>query len=342
LGICHFIGFWDAYWNEKKMSAVPELVSTTTPHNRPSHNLAAAITWAASKQTYFTVRLLVDRDRRDDAYRAYAYFRWVDDRLDEGGLSAAERVAFVERQGRLVEELYRGGLPETLSQESLSAEERMLVALVENDREPDSGLQSYIRHMMAVMAFDAERRGRLITESELRIYTRWLAVAVTEALHYFIGSRCGAPQTDMRYLAATGAHVIHMLRDTLEDVEAGYINVPREVVEAGGIDPGDVDSPAYRAWVKRRVELARDTFRAGRAYLEAVENPRCRLAGYAYMARFESVLDAIERDDYRLRATYPERKTLWAALEMGRAMADGMVHPRPVVVLLRRVSSAKG
>jgi len=309
------------------MSVVTEILDTSPPRT-----LAPAITWAASKQTYYTVRLLVDRDRRDDAYRAYAYFRWVDDQLDEGGLSAAGRAAFVERQGRLVEELYRGIQPEGLCEE-----ERLLAALVQNDREPDSGLQSYVRHMMAVMAFDAERRGRLISEAELRAYTRWLAVAVTEALHYFIGHSCGVPRCEFRYLAAMGAHVTHMLRDTLEDVEAGYINIPREVVEAHAIRPDDVDRPAYRAWVKRRVELARSYFQAGRAYLEQVESPRCRLAGYAYMARFESVLDAIEREGYRLRAAYPECKTLGAALGMAGTMLAGVTFPRLAVALPRRI-----
>jgi phytoene/squalene synthetase len=55
-------------------------------------SLAAAITSAASRQTYYTVRFLVDRPRRADAYRAYAYFRWVDDVLDgeaTGGSSGA-------------------------------------------------------------------------------------------------------------------------------------------------------------------------------------------------------------------------------------------------------------
>ena len=37
--------------------------------------LAESITWAASKQTYLTIRYLVDRDRVADAYRTYAYFR---------------------------------------------------------------------------------------------------------------------------------------------------------------------------------------------------------------------------------------------------------------------------
>lgn len=34
---------------------------------------AASITKAASKQTYYTIRFLVDRQKVPDAYRAYAY-----------------------------------------------------------------------------------------------------------------------------------------------------------------------------------------------------------------------------------------------------------------------------
>ena len=303
----------------------------------PDQQLARSITWAASKQTYYTVRFLVDRDRADDAYRAYAYFRWVDDRLDEGDLSAPQRTAFIERQSELVNRFYRGE-----RSPHLLAEERLLAALVRGDGEPDSGLQSYIRHMMAVMAFDAERRGRLISETELNNYTHWLAIAATEALHYFIGHCCKPPQNGLRYLAATGAHITHMLRDMVEDIEAGYVNVPHEVIESVGSFPHDVHNPAYRAWVKQRVEQARDCFRAGQIYLDRLENARCRLAGYAYMARFESVLDAIERDDYRLRAAYPECKTLGAGFKMSQAMLLQAVTQRQPVALSRRISTVEG
>ncbi len=44
--------------------------------------LARRITWASSKQSYLTARLLADRDLADDCLRAYAYFRWADDRID--------------------------------------------------------------------------------------------------------------------------------------------------------------------------------------------------------------------------------------------------------------------
>ncbi len=308
-----------------------------TNQGHPSQQLAPSITWKASKQTYFTVRLLADRDRTADAYRAYAYFRWVDDQLDEGGMNAAERLALVTRQSKLVERLYRGEWVQ-----HLLPQERLLADLIRVDREPDSGLQSYICHMMAVMVFDAERRGRLVTGAELENYTRWLATAVTEALHYFIGNGCGSPHDEQRYRAATGAHITHLLRDTLDDIEAGYINIPREIIEANGISPQDIQAPAYRTWVMQRVQRARDCFQAGRAYLESVENNRCKLAGYAYIARFDSVLDAIERDDYRLRADYRECKTLRSGLEMGWKMLWPAVNRRQPISLERHISAAEG
>ena len=51
-----------------------------------------------------------------------------------------------------------------------------------------------------------------------------------------------------------------------------------------------MNSEAFRAWVKSRVQLAREYFEAGKGYFARVQNLRCRLAGFAYIARFEWVL----------------------------------------------------
>jgi phytoene/squalene synthetase len=280
--------------------------------NDSSQSLAAQITQAASKQTYYTVRYLVDRPLIPDAYRAYAYFRWVDDYLDQEDIDKPQRMAFVRRQQALMEHCYQGKpLP------PLADEERMLVDLIDKDFQKASGLQAYICNMMAVMAFDAERRGRLISQAELVDYTRWLATAVTEALHYFIGHDQFSPRGEARYLAAAAAHIVHMLRDTAEDVEAGYYNIPEEYLQAHGISARDVESAPYRAWVRGRVQLASSYFTAGRGHLAQVENLRCRLAGYAYIARFEGVLGAIAAENYRLRPDYAEYKRRSAALQMG-------------------------
>jgi phytoene/squalene synthetase len=216
-------------------------------------SLASSITRAASKQTCYTIRLLVDRERVDDAYRAYAYFRWVDDVLDGDTASPSERWAFLERQKSLLESCYRGEAPQ-----NVNLQEKMLVELVQRDPEKDSGLGAYLRNMMLLMDFDAKRRGRLISQVELNEYTRWLAIAVTENLHHFIGHGQFAPHDESRYLAVSAAHITHMLRDTFDDVHAGYYNIPREVLEANHIGPQDIHIDAYRAWVKSRVSLARE------------------------------------------------------------------------------------
>jgi phytoene/squalene synthetase len=298
------------------MSTIAERIDLTRPPRPSGAGLAAAITRAASAQSYYTIRLLADRDRAADAYRAYAYFRWVDDRVDGDGSSADIR-AFLRRQQALLDAGYGGRMPG-----DLCPEEWLLAELIAGDSEADSGLQAYLRYMMAVMAGDAGRRGRVVSAAELDANALRLATAVMEALLHFIGH--GPAPREGRYAAVLGAGIIHMLRDAHEDVAAGYYNVPAEYLAAHGIGPGDIDHPAYRDWAAGRVALAREQFRQGREFIARLENPRRRLAGYAYVARFEWMARLIERDGYRLRAEYPERKSPAAALWMAWQTVTGL------------------
>jgi len=274
-------------------------------------NPAATITKAASKQTYYTILLLVDRGRVDDAMQAYAYFRWLDDVLDSDSGSRTERISLLERQKSLLEKCYLGY---TLG--DINDQEQMLVKLIQRDHEENSGLQSFLRNMMQVLDFDAKRRGRLISNVELTQYTHSLAVAVTDVLHHFIGHVQPSSNNGARYMAATGAHITHLLRDTLEDIQAGYFNIPQEYLTAKGISPQDVESEYYRDWIRERSSQARACFQSGKEYLAQVESVRCRIAGYAYIAPFELVLEALERSDYRLTSKYPMGTGLGAAMRM--------------------------
>ena len=291
--------------------------------NRMIITPASAITKAASKQAYYTIRFLVDRDLVEDAYRAYAYFRWVDDVIDAGLSTAPERMAFLERQTYLLEDCYVGN-----SSKSSTPEEKMLIQLIQRDHRKNIGLQIYLRNMMKVMEFDTERRGRLISQDELDRYTRHLACAVTEAMHYFIGHDYYAPHNESRYLAVTGAHIVHMLRDAYEDLRMGYYNIPREVLEAGKIQPQDIQSMAYREWVRGRIQLARRYFQAGKSYIAQLANLRCRLAAFAYIARFEWLLNTIEQEADMLRPEYRERKSFRTISRMGLLILSSMIDSR--------------
>jgi phytoene/squalene synthetase len=251
--------------------------------------------------------------------RAYAYFRWVDDVIDVSAETAEQRIFFITRQKALVDALYRKEHPSPLR-----AEEEMVADLIANDRGENSGLQSFIRSFLDVLEFDAHPKGRFISQAELTWYSGCLGQSVTDAIQYFIGNGQAYPNADNHYLAATAAHITHMLRDMSEDLAEGFVNIPQEWLEAHNISmdtndirPEDVTNPPFRAWVQSQVEQAREYFGRGKRYLDELDVLRCKIAGYWYSARFECVLDAIERDGFVLRTQYGVRRKSSTWFKMG-------------------------
>jgi len=274
-------------------------------------SMAKNITFTGSKQTYYTARFMVDKDLVNDFFRAYAYFRWADDIIDVSSKSQDDRIAFITRQRQLIDGLYQKK-PMIVQ----SVEEEILEDLIHNDREKSSGLQSFIRNMFAIIEFDANRKGRLISQDELSWYSNRLSRSVTDGLQYFIGNGYPYPTSANHYLAAIGAHIAHLLRDMLPDTADGFINIPREYLDAHKITPEDITHPAFIAWVKQRVGQAREYFFEGQKYFNQLNLLRCKIVGYWYSARFMCVLDTIERDHYILREAYNERQKLSAWLKI--------------------------
>ena len=277
--------------------------------------LARSITWTGSKQTYYIARLMVDKPLMNDFYQAYAYFRWADDVIDVTARTDDERISFIKRQRALIEGLYQNK-----PQADLTPEEEILADLIHRDRGENRGLESFVRNMFAIIEFDAYRKGQLISGQELEWYTNCLGQAVVDGLQYFIGNGHPYPTADNRILAAVAAHITHLLRDMLPDMEDGFINIPREYVQGHDINLEDVSGSFFRAWVRDRVSQARQYFREGKHYLDTIEVLRCKIVGYWYCARFEGVLDTLERDDYVLRAEYNERHkfSTWLRLVLER------------------------
>ncbi len=263
--------------------------------------LARSITKEASKQTYYTARYMVDRNLVDDFFRAYAYFRWMDDMIDETIESQNERFLFIKGQRELIDALYHKQTPS-----SLNVYEEIIAVLIGNDHKANSKLKSFISNMFAIVEFDAYRKGQIITENQLEWYTNCVAKSTTDGLQYFIGNNHQYPTTDNQYFAAKGAHIVHLLRDTVEDMQNGFFNVPKEYIELNGIDLSQLESSAFRAWVHERTAKAREYFIKGKHYLETLKVLRCKTVGLWYCARFESILDKIEDENYLLRSNYKE------------------------------------
>ena len=264
--------------------------------------LARSIVWNSSKQSYLTAVLLADRGLVDDCLRGYAYFRWADDQIDTGCPASDNCQAFIRREKALAEACYRGERPA-----GLRPEEAILADLIAHDRGTSDRLQSFIRNFFWVLEFDAARRGRIVSAQELESYSTHLAKAVMDGFQYFIGNAHAYPPAPDRITAVLGAHRTHMLRDLREDLPLGYINLPAEVLPGGALPPNE---ETLREWARRETAAARRMLHDGRRYIDSLDHLRCKLAGTWYCARFDRVLDLIERDGYRLRAEYPERKSL--------------------------------
>ncbi len=261
--------------------------------------LARQITWNNSKQTYFIGRLMVDRNLVDDFYRAYAYLRWIDDIIDEVAQTDEERTDFIKRQRKLVNSIF-----EDVTGSDFKPEEMILVNLVRNNIALKKGLESFIKNVFAIIEFDAQRKGQPINKKDLDWYIECLGKAVIDGLQYFIGNNHDYPTTANRHLASTAAHITHLLRDTMEDIANGFINIPKEYLEKHPFNLSDPSRPEFTIFVKERVLLARAYFRDGKKYIDNLSILRCKIVGYLYCTRFEHILKTIERDNYILRPGY--------------------------------------
>ena len=125
------------------------------------------------------------------------------------------------------------------------------------------------------------------------------------------------PDSDYRYSAARAAHITHLLRDLMDDLENGFFNIPQEQIEVYNIDINTSDTGQLQSWVQSQVNLARRYFQDGKSYLNNLNALRCKLAGFWYCLRFERILDQIERDNYQLRYNYRVNRKPFEWLKMG-------------------------
>jgi len=265
-----------------------------------SAQIAREITHRSSKQTFFTIKLLVDEKLRDDCYRAYDYFRWVDDMVDVVYQDNNQKIEFVERQIFIADALYAGNRSFKLTEE-----ETMLADLIKNDAGSAGLLKSYIYNFLVIIKFDAIRHGNWINTKQLEWYASTLGKAVTDGIQYFVCN--GYPYRDSknRYLAATAAHITHMLRDTKEDLKEGYYNYYAPEMEEQYLFKMEIMDGPDKDWIRSRVNLARRYFNDGKIYLDSLDALRCKIVGYLYCMRFERILDIIEEDGFQLRERYP-------------------------------------
>lgn len=261
--------------------------------------LARKIVRKSSMQTYLTIGILADRQIKDLAYCAYAYFRWLDDKIDVGLKTTKGRNNFLDKQKKLINLAYKGIFSKTKN-----LEENMVIELIKSDTSTDSKLKSYITNFLSIIEFDAKRKGKVVTRRNLDWYSKTIGVAVTDCIIHFIDNKSGSMNHKDMYKAATAAHIVHTLRDMSDDIQEGFYNVPREYIVKHKLKLNKCTSPDLAEWVKDRVYTADNMFNLGIKYLYQSPPSRRRFAALLYCYRFLPLLSDIKYDKYILKPQY--------------------------------------
>ena len=287
------------------MSAAADRHSAATA---PGEAVDAPAAQQAAGSSFYAGMRVLPKPQREAMYAVYAFCRAVDDVADEGG-TRQERQAGLDRWRDDIEALYAGrpaGSAEPLAgavkQFGLAKED--FLAVIDG------------------MAMDAAEDIRAPDASTLDLYCDRVASAVGR-LSVRIFGVSPARGVDLAHHLGRALQKTNILRDIDEDAAMGRLYLPREALDAAGIETTDplavMAHPALGHACAPLIAEARAHFSMAQAIMageprKATKAPRLMGAVYA------QVLDAIARQGFdppRRRVKVPKHRLLLAVLRHG-------------------------
>lgn len=269
---------------------------------------------ASNLTAYILVRLFTRADRNDYLCMAYAYFRWIDDIVDSPTTSDEEKEQFIERQRRFLANLYDG----LVFQDSRTLEEQFAQCFVAYDRKMGCILKDDVLGMLSVLKHDLERDRVPWPAAEMHEFITLESRSYINMIRFSCGEE-GNYSGSNRYDEGVACKLAHMLRDFIEDLNQGTMNISRDDLEKYEINLDKVNNENFRLWVRDQVMFAGECFRLGRRNLSNSSQLRYKIASNLYCAKYEDILAMIEQDKYFLRSDY-RRTALTKAKFLSRSI----------------------
>jgi phytoene synthase len=259
--------------------------------------------------SFFWAMRLLPRPKREAMFAVYAYCRAVDDIADGDG-SAAVKLAGLTAWRAEIDELYRGRPHHPISRalrlpvETYGLAKEDFLALLDG------------------MEMDATNRMVAPSLAELELYCDRVAGAVGLLSVKIFGVSGPAART-VALTLGRALQLTNLLRDILEDAELGRLYLPRELLEAHGIETRDpvavLGHPALAAVCGDLAEIAAERFVDARGALR--DRPRRAVRPAMVMMHvYSRVLDRLMRRGWD-RLDQPVRlhgaEKFWLALRYG-------------------------
>jgi hydroxysqualene synthase len=252
---------------------------------------AACLQIAADHYENFPVASrLLPRSMRPHIAAIYAFARGADDIADEPGRTAVERLALLDAW-----QAHLHGQPRS----------PIFVALADTRQRFDLPVELF-DDLLSAFKQDVTT-GRYETWTEVFDYCRRSANPIGRLVLRIAGHR----RSDFDRLSdsvCTALQLVNFWQDLAIDWSRGRLYVPREVWQAAGADPADLDrgrwSPTWRHALSESAAVTRHLFERGRPVCDAVHG-RLRYELRATVLGGQRMLDRLARVDYDVFAHRP-------------------------------------
>ena len=193
----------------------------------------------------------VNKSKRGFLNLSHAYLRWVDDFVDNPKINVEEKRKFIDRQKFLINSYKKGCF-----EEYQCTEEAILFHFICFGLEQNSKLiLNAIEDMVDAIAMDIKRlqSNGIFSADELETYINKLSKALYDIIiYFFLPKHFPSLQNILtcRFQART-----FMMRDLIEDIDAGFINISHEDIKKFNLSLLDVkEKRNLEPWIEAELK----------------------------------------------------------------------------------------
>ena len=218
---------------------------------------ARFIAKSTSPKATFIMDRTVSKDKREFLNLCYAYFRLVDDFIDNPNIPLTERKEFIDRQKQIIK-LHQA----KESYEPRIIEEYYLFYFIEFALQNNLDiLVENIYNMIDTFSWDVDRLfdDGIFSEDQLYNYSRLQSEAVQSILSYFMSDKDPKDFNHENLELSIINTKMLMLRDLEEDLDMGFINISREDIEKYDLNIQNLkEDENLNVWIKDQVQKLLD------------------------------------------------------------------------------------
>ena len=254
----------------------------------PPARSASSITRGKAR-SFYLASLFLPADTRRDVHTLYAFYRTVDDLVDESPIGLGRNAVaglltdweLDLRADRAPEHPLVGPILELVHRYDIPID--LVCMVLEGAR------------------FDLEMHV-LDTQDELMRYSILMAGSVGMVMSHLLGARDAESLAHANDLGVA-MQITNVLRDVGEDLERGRVYLPREVLEANGysvgaLQRGEIDD-GFRRVMRSISQVARDKYVSGVRGIPRLDRS-AQFAIYLAAKLYGRILDKIEEHDFNV------------------------------------------